>query len=435
MRTRAIIARFSALAAAAFMMAASASAQGYYDDDIYYDARKATPKTTPAAPKQQAPTQYYYDGAAYVPWNNVGEFQSADTYQPTGSSTRDVDEYNRRTPQAVADKQHPDSISLQQFEEMSNTRNLARFHDSEVAQEAYTEDTDYAAGGYDLLRADVTGNGSGYVDYAYAEPGSTVNINLYGGYGYPYYGRYYTDPFYWNSWYYDPWWGYGPSYNWWYGPSYAWGWGPSWGPGWGPSWGWSPGWGPGWGPSWGWGGPSWGGSVHHTWTSSGAYAPNRPSAAGSTGTYRPNTGRYTGSTSTSNRGSIYNSNGTRGTSASSNGYRGTSQPSATERPGYRQPTARPSSVNGNTGGNGVSSGSTNRGRSGYYNYGSSPATNTPSRSTSTAPSYNSNTPSYNSNSSRGSSYNSSGSRGSYSGSSGASRSSGGSGGTSRGRGR
>ena len=143
MRTRAITARLSALAAAAIVAVASASAQGYYDDDIYYDATKAAPKTRKAKKQQQPQTQYYYDGASYVPWTNAGDFQSADSYTVSGTSTRDVDEYNRRTPgrQATAKADAaPDSITLQQFEEMSNTRRLARFHDSQVAQDAYTDD-------------------------------------------------------------------------------------------------------------------------------------------------------------------------------------------------------------------------------------------------------------------------------------------------------
>lgn len=121
-----------------------ASAQGYYDDDLYYDASKAkkeAPKTVATKPSKAAtPSQpgaasgmYYYDGAAYVPWDSVGDFQAAGVYLPSGGSTRDVDEYNRRGAYQTA---APDSISLQDFEAMSATEHLARFGDSQVAKEA-----------------------------------------------------------------------------------------------------------------------------------------------------------------------------------------------------------------------------------------------------------------------------------------------------------
>ena len=128
----------AALALFLSMGGAMASAQGYYDDDIYYDASKAKKEQKTVKPGKQSSqaAQYYYDGAQYVPWNNVGEYQSADTYQVSGTSTRDVDEYNRHSA-AVEPKETTDSITLQQFDALSNTRNLARFHNSEEAQAAY----------------------------------------------------------------------------------------------------------------------------------------------------------------------------------------------------------------------------------------------------------------------------------------------------------
>lgn len=146
MKRNPFYARISSLALAAVLTSVAASAQGYYDDDIYFDPSKAK-KEQPAQKKQpaqqqaaQQPTQFYYDGASYVPWTGAGDFQAADSYAPAGTSTRDVDEYNRH----YAGSDLPaDSISLEQFEEMSasmsNTRNLARFHNSDAARQAYAD--------------------------------------------------------------------------------------------------------------------------------------------------------------------------------------------------------------------------------------------------------------------------------------------------------
>ena len=239
MRIQSFLTRISMLSVALLTGVSVVSAQSYYDDDIYYDASKAPKKTeknekarrdsngavrSGASRQSQPASQYYYDGAAYVPWNNVGNYQSADTYSAEGTSTRDVDEYNRRYTGSQAPSSQCDSISLDQFEEMSNTKNLARFHDSSVAKEAYADEED-GSGEYS------------YDAYSYGtQPQTTLNINVVGGYPYypyyPYYG--YSSPWYWNSWgYYDPWWG-------WSSPSWSWGWGPSFV--WGPSWGWGPSW-------------------------------------------------------------------------------------------------------------------------------------------------------------------------------------------------
>lgn len=398
------ISRFSALSVSLLIGASALMAQGYYDDDIYYDASKAKKETKKAAKAKnnesryetQPASQYYYDGAAYVPWNNVGDYQAADSYSADGSSTRDVDEYNRRTSSAAS--QQVDSISLQQFEEMSNTHNLARFHGSKVAQDAYVENT----GGY---------------DDGYQQPVSNVTINLVGSY--PYYNSW-NSPWYWNSWgYYDPFWGWG-----WSGPSWSWGWGPSWA--WGPSWGWGPSW--SWGPPWGWGpswgcGPAWGVPSRPHYTSSGAFAPNRPRT--SSGSYRNNS--YRNGAYGSNRGSIANSRGRR---PSANGAVNSSNmngAASSTRPGYRQPIGRPNTSG--TVGNGSSSGA-QRGRGGYINRQSGVNQNTNTQR------YNSNSSNRSNNHYNSNSYNSSrGRSGSIGGSSSGSRGGGFSGGgSSRGSG-
>lgn len=447
MNIRAFISRHSALAVALVIGAAAASAQGYYDDDIYFDASKASKERKENANKatrdpRHKPYQglYYFDGAEYVPWNNVGDYQAADTYAApaAGRTTRDIDEYNRRTAPADARRQQaaalPDSITLEQFEQMSATRNLARFHDSEVAKDAYTD------------------NAIDDPNYYYAQQGADgaymgadnrpINVNVYTGYpydylgwgypyGYGYYSSYYYNPWAWGPSHYYPSWGY-PSYGWGYDPYWSWGWGPSWGPSW--SWGWGGGWGyPGhWGHNhWGYPGyPVWGGGVAHNRTSSGAWAPNRATASSSGSFNRGNGGvRGNGAFNTSSRGSMANSAGVRGGAAGAVGTRG-SQQTATVRPGYRTPTYNPSAVTGGSTGT--------RGRAGYGTSGTG-ATYNPSSTKSSGSSWNSN-----SGSSRGRSSFSSGSSSSgswSSGSSGSSRGSsgggsfGGGGGATRGRGR
>ncbi len=414
MNRTSILYRLTALSLAA-LMGVVAYAQGYYDDDIYYDASKAKKETKKnAASSQQASSnngaaqQYYYDGAQYVPWTNAGDFQAADTYQVTGTSTRDVDEYNRRTTaSAQPAREVCDSITLEEFETMSNTRNLARFHDSQAAQQVYADDL------------------GGYVDYGsaqnygYQTPSTTVvNINVpsYPYYGYPYYGS----SWYWNSWGYNPYyWGYDP----YWGPSWSWGY---------PSWSWSWGWGgPGWGPSWGWNGPHYG-WVHPrpNYTSASAFAPNM--THNSTGNYRPSS-NYRGGSVAGNRSTAAGSLGTRPSATGGTVGRGTT---GTVRPGYRAPTTNPTGVvsgsSGATRGRTVSSGSatvpnrTSTNSSTNYNTNRQPSTNSNYN-------YNNSSVTRGRSSSSSGSFSSGSSRGGFSGG-GASRSGGGaSGGGHRGR--
>lgn len=202
---------------AALLGTATVAAQGYYDDDIYFDASKA--KKTAKTIKRSAAGQTEY-----------ASFAAADTYTPTGTSTRSVDEYNRRgifAPATVTDSISVDSLAA--LGNFSYTRRIERFHNPDVVVE-YPDDN--------------------LVEMYYSTAENPVNVNIYvnnpgyWGWGYPYY----ADPF----WYNGPSW----AWNWGWGPSWAWG--PSWSFGWGlgPSWGWGPSW--AWGPSWGWGGPAWG---------------------------------------------------------------------------------------------------------------------------------------------------------------------------------
>lgn len=370
-----------------------ASAQGYYDDDLYYDASKAkkeTPQAPPANAGQatagpryiQTPAQapasgmYYYDGAAYVPWDSVGDFRSADSYIPAGGSTRDVDEYNRRG--SFAPSATPDSVPFQDFEEMPATSNLARFSDSQVAKDAiaaqgmvYGDGTSYA----DIYNA---GYSTGYDDGYNASPNTALSINF--GVGYPY--GYYD--------YYNPWgW---PYYSWrdpyyWYSPAWTWGWDYpwSWRWGWGWNWGWTS-------PAWAWGHPgyypgSWGIRHYHPSPS----AAHRPRPAGNSG------GRYGHATPGSSVRPGY-----RPPASANGGYYGGSSSGRNSHFGTSQTGYRP------TGGTGYGSGNSGATRpAGTANSSSSRGNFGASQSTRNG--------SYNSGSSRSGSYNSGRSSGSYSG--------------------
>ena len=81
MKTLSISSRLATLALFAALAGSAVYAQGYYDDDIYYDASKDTKQPKESVNKNaadrsrlqnQREAQYYYDGAQYVPWNNVG---------------------------------------------------------------------------------------------------------------------------------------------------------------------------------------------------------------------------------------------------------------------------------------------------------------------------------------------------------------------------
>lgn len=296
-----------ALPMAICMSGLTAHAQDYYDDDLYYDASKAkkeVPKVTTAPatsqpgsqpPQPSASAMYYYDGAAYVPWDSVGDFLPASSYLPQAAgSTRDVDEYNRRGAAYAPTASMPDSISLQEFEDMSATEYLARFGDSQIAREtlASANVNNYT----DVYNA---GYSSGYDAGYNANPSTSLSINF--GVGYPY-GYY---PYY-NAW---GW----PYYSWrnpyyWYSPSWAWGWDyPAWS--WGWNWGWtSPSW------AWGWGYPGYYPGYYPGW--GGYYRPS-PSAA-----HRPRSTGYN-----------YGAAGSRG------GRYDHAAPGSSSRPGYRPPSS------------------------------------------------------------------------------------------------
>lgn len=361
----------------------SAVAQGYYDDDLYYDSSKAVKqqkterKKVEQSIKQSNPKaggMYYYDGATYVPWDSVGEYCSADSYLLTGSSTRDVDEYNRHYSTVSNGKEVPDSITLAEFSRISNTEKLARFNNSSVAYDALGDgDASTLSSNYNDIYA--SGYSDGYnAGYSNGDQ-TTLSINVNAGWPY-YYSSwgwpYYTYPYYWRYPYYS-------YYNPWYGPSWGWGWDYGWGPSWSWGWGGYPAYYPGYYPGgWGWSRPQ-SPSAAHRPRPSGNYRPSSGSRL--SGNYRPSTGntrhpaRPTGTISTS-------------------------------RPGYNPPINAGGYHGGSSSGRNSHFGTSGNGSNNY----TAPRGNYNSRSTSgnSRPSYNNNSnsrPSYNSNSSRGS-YNS-----------------------------
>jgi len=259
----------------------SVSAQGYYDDDIYYDPAKDTKakqeKIERAKRKQAAATTQYYNQYNYDPTLGGHDYAGADTYTVTGTSARDVDEYNRRGKYAQVDTAAARQAGNDDF---AYTRRIEKYHNSDIISDI---------------------NDPALVEYYYStQPEVNIIINSPGWYS-PWAWNYYD--WYWGpswSWpYYSSWWG--PSWSWgWGGP--AWAWGPSWSWGWGPSWGYDPWWGPAWGPVWGGGwsrpyyNPRHPGAAHRpSATRPGSNRPAtglRPGRHQSTGTYRPGNNSY-----------------------------------------------------------------------------------------------------------------------------------------------
>lgn len=159
-----------------------------FDDDIYYDASKAKKKETVA--KKVRTTE-------------PASFPAADTYAgELTSSTRDIDEYNRRGIFAVPDSVQADSLAKQldaSGDAFANTRRIERFYNPEVVIE----------------NPDAT-----VAEYYYSD--QPAEINIYVNNPYPFFGTaaMYYDPWFFGPGYYNPWY-YGGFYNPW-----SWGWTP-----------------------------------------------------------------------------------------------------------------------------------------------------------------------------------------------------------------
>lgn len=259
------------LCALAFAASSVVAVGQSYDDDIYYDASKAKKQKNEAKARAKAER----DAALNYP--------AADTYAgQLTSSSRDIDEYNRRGIFAIPS----DSLAAAAANDTTSgdafafSRRIERFYNPEVIVENPDGSvTEYYYAGKDEPEINIYVNGGSYWGY----PSAAL-----------YYDPWYFGPATYNPWYYggfyNPWsWGWGPSWSW------SWGWGPAWS--WGPSWGW--GWGAGWypGPSWGWGG----GPGYHRPAST---RPERPHGGNYAGSYRnaaaaASGGRYNGSSASS----------------------------------------------------------------------------------------------------------------------------------------
>ncbi len=215
-----------------------------------------------------------------------------DAYKVSGTSTRSVDEYNRRGQYATNDTTRQ-SMSKDGFE---YTRRIERFHNDDIVS---------------------TINDPELVDYYYSQPEVNIIINSPGYWGPSWaWNRWYS------PWYWDPWIGAGARRGLGVRPGPGHGAGVLHGlgarRGLGSVMGWG---GPAWGPSWGWGGPvawhrgdytpngrrpigvrnGYTGLSHVTSGSSGNYRPAHPiivatvSVPGSVGNYRPGQSSHTNS--------------------------------------------------------------------------------------------------------------------------------------------
>ena len=146
-----------------------ASAQSYYDDDIYYDASKDT-KPKQVKPKKQPVYEDYYYQNNYDPTLGGHNMPGSDAYKVSGTSTRSVDEYNRRGQYATNDTTRQ-SMSKDGFE---YTRRIERFHNDDIVS---------------------TINDPELVDYYYSQPEVNIIINSPG---------YWGPSWAWNRWY-SPW--------------------------------------------------------------------------------------------------------------------------------------------------------------------------------------------------------------------------------------
>lgn len=211
-------------------------AQGYYDDDIYFNASKAKKEKVETA-KKRAEAK----AASNYVQNKSQDFPAADTYQVSGDMSRDVDEYNRRGPNANRKYAQSGAVTDSLLNgDFANTRRIERYHNSDIVEGSQDADLQYLYYNDEQELRNAAAN--------------VTQVNVYlgspWGWSWPYWSSRYWGP----SWAFN--WGWGPSWAW--GPSWGWGWDPYWAGYWGPSWGWGPGWGFGWDYGWGWG-PGWGG--------------------------------------------------------------------------------------------------------------------------------------------------------------------------------
>lgn len=415
--TRRVFARIPLVLCILAGFSATVAAQDF--DDIYYNPskdkakEKAKIQASTAKRNPDATIEKVYNPSTYTP---TPDYTAAGSYEFNTGSTRDVDEYNRRT--SSNSVSNASDTTQAQSDDFEYTRRIERFHNPDIV--VNTDDPNL-------------------IEYYYnTEPASPSVVNIYidndpwWGWNRPYCSTWAWTPFYYN---YNTWWGPYWSLGW-YDPWYSWSWGPSWG--WGPSygWGWGGTWYPGYYPPYpgGWNN-GWAGTWHPTPSSPGASRPHQWVGNGSTNT-RPNTANTGSSRPSTITRPGYNPGSLSGTNASAarpgSSLRGRYPSASTSNSASDNSSRWPASVNTGSAGGTRPSGTTvntTRGRNTYTP--SSSSSNTQRRNTSN--NYNNNNSYNNTHSSSSSGFSNGGSYRSSGGSSGGYRSSGsGSGGT-RGR--
>lgn len=348
---------------ALFASSSFASTYDDEDDDIYYNPSKdkKEQKKQPGTVVKTTPQGQVYvgtDGNTYVVTDDgyayptaAIDFQGSDNYVVNSGSTRDVDEYNRRTSSVSTGT--ATGASAESHQDFANTRRIERFSNPDVV---------ISTGDDDLIE-----------QYYGTSSDSPTEVNIYLN-STPYWSSAYATPYYfWTSPYYSTW----NAWNAW-----AWGWDPWYAPSWyNPYWSWSWGYDPYWGPSWSWG---WGGPYRPAWrptppprpSSPGSYRPHRPSRPnsgmastrpGGSGGYRGNNTHATRPSASSNlsRPSDSYQGGRRPSSGSVNGGGRAYRPSASSVINQNQSSGYRGQSSGTNVGGGRRGSSSNSSNSGY----------------------------------------------------------------------
>ena len=166
---------------------------GWAQDDMYFVPKKKT-KTQQTTTQRSIPVEIVY--------------ADDETLDITGS-TRDVDEYNRRTPATTTGE----AQLVQQADGSFALQVTADDAQKMSANELYTQ-----------------GYRDGYEDGEdYSLTRRMGRFNYVSVYSSPWYWSVRYDPFYWDDWYWSrPYWGYSGYYGYYgYRPYYSWGWGYS----------------------------------------------------------------------------------------------------------------------------------------------------------------------------------------------------------------
>ncbi len=213
-----------ALTAIGLLTVTQVSAQSYYDDDIYGTPAKKTNKsnTQKTTKTVTSESNVIYDTADDADYNSY--------YGGYGSSSFDVDAYNRHGSFLVEDQQTAYTDSLGGYDNFQYTQRLEKFHNPDVVTGSNDEE---------LVKM-----------YYSSQPSPTVNIYVNNdpflypctyNYGWNWgWNNWYWNNWYWNNWYWGPSWNYYGYYNPYWGYYPSWSWGPGWGYTWAPAYNWRP---------------------------------------------------------------------------------------------------------------------------------------------------------------------------------------------------